>query len=98
MADKEVRIACPCCQTELRVDLLTGKVTGWLQAGDSASSAALDPESRWAALHDRVKGRVAGAEDKLEQALGKEREREGSLDDGFDRAARKAKRKPGDPV
>jgi hypothetical protein len=97
MSDKEAKIECPCCHSELRVDLLTGKLSSWLRAGDSAPARGADPAERWDALADRVKGRLAGSEDRLDKELGKERERSQNLDDVFDAAKKRASGR-GDPA
>ncbi|TAJ08146.1 MAG: hypothetical protein EPO68_15770 [Planctomycetota bacterium] len=91
MNDKEWKVECPCCHSALRVDSLTGKVVGWLQAGDSTAGATQDASARWDALTDRVQGRIASGEDKMNRALDKERERSRDLDDAFDAAKRKAR-------
>jgi hypothetical protein len=91
MNDKEWKLECPSCHSALRVDSLTGKVVGWLQAGDSAAAAKRDASARWDELTDRVQGRLASGEDKLNRALEKERERSRDLDDAFDAAKRKAR-------
>ncbi|MBM3976322.1 MAG: hypothetical protein FJ299_04950 [Planctomycetes bacterium] len=93
MSDKEAKIECPCCHSELRVDLLTGKLSSWLRAGDSAPAHGADPSQRWDASADRVKGRLAGNEDRLDRELGKERERSQNLDDVFDAAKKRATRR-----
>lgn len=97
MNDKEWKLECPCCHSELRVDSLTGKVVGWLQAGDSAARVPQDATVRWDALTDRVQGRLAQGEDKLERALDKERTRSRDLDDAFDAAKRRSRGEQREP-
>lgn len=89
---KQIDVTCPCCNTRLTVDVLTRKVLRHAPPGqiDDTGKAVLD-EGRWDDASARVKGRQAASQDKFESSLGRERTREGDLDDLFERAKRKVK-------
>lgn len=97
MSKKQIEVACPCCETRLVVDVLTSTV---LRASapeqvDETGRVRVD-ESRWDAARDRVQGRGAQAEDRLESALSAERDKESRLDDLFEKARQKVRRRSRD--
>jgi len=93
MNNKQIEVACPCCETRLVVDVLTSTVlrASGPQQVDETGKVRLD-ESRWDAARDRVHGRGAEAEDRLESALSAERDKESRLDDLFEKAREKVRR------
>lgn len=97
MSLKQIDVSCPCCDTRLTVDVLTGKVLRHAppEQVDETGKPILD-EKRWDAANSRVRDRKKDSLDKFEAALGKERSREDDLDDLFEKAKRKAQRKPGE--
>lgn len=96
MDQKQIDVQCPCCSTRLTIDVLTRTILRHAQPEqiDETGKAVLD-ESRWDSANERVAGRKDAAQDKFDAALGKEQSREGDLDDLFEKAKRKAQRKPG---
>ena len=89
MASKEIEIVCPCCDSRLTVDVLTRTVLRAVgaQETDEFGKARLD-EDRWDAATGKVKDRSTAGE-RLDDALERERERTGRLDDLFEKAKRK---------
>jgi hypothetical protein len=85
---KEIEIACPCCQSRLSVDVLTGRVMRHERADAGAAG-----QDRWASAQDRVRGRTTSGTDKLDRALDSERGKADRLDDLF-RKAQDRLRKP----
>jgi len=94
MGAKQVEIRCPCCRTQLLVDVLTGTIlrSAAPRDVDETGKAVLD-EGRWDSARERVGGRATAAADKLEQALESERTKEERLDDLFRKARDKADRR-----
>lgn len=97
MQKKQIEITCPCCSSKLAVDVLTESV---LRA---SAPAELDETGRpkvgterWTKAEERVEGRSESAEDRLESAFSAERDKETRLDDLFDKARAKAKRREGE--
>lgn len=80
---KELDVTCPCCEARLTIDTLTAKVmrTRLPDAGKAA-----DP---WAAANEKVRGRTQQSTDKLDKALGDEKDKGARLDDAFDKAREK---------
>ena len=102
MANKEVEVRCSCCETRLTVDVLTGQVLRAVEPGqtDETGKPILD-EERWDRAAESVADRPTAAEDKLDEGLRREANREKSLDDLFEKAKAKVKRRgeaelPGD--
>jgi hypothetical protein len=102
MANKEVEVRCSCCETRLTVDVLTGQVLRAVEPGqtDETGKPILD-EERWDRAAENVADRPTAAEDKLDEGLRREANREKSLDDLFEKAKAKVKRRgeaelPGD--
>ena len=90
MDKKQIETVCPCCDTTLVVDALTGKVLRHAKPGevDETGKMQLDP-SRWDGASERVSTRATDAADKFEEALGEEKTKESRLDDLFDKAKKK---------
>ncbi len=88
MSAKQIEVVCPCCQSQLLVDVLTAKVLRHEKASNSGPTA-----DRWASAQDKVRGRSHSGTEKLDQALDSERGKHDRLDDLF----RKAQEKLRDP-
>lgn len=94
MENKQIEVDCPCCSSKLTIDVLTRTVMRALspqelEANDPTERAA----DRWGKAAERVEGRGAKAKDKLESAISMEKSKESRLDDLFDQANEKLKRK-----
>lgn len=94
MENKQITVDCPCCASRLTIDVLSQTVMRALspqefEAGDDAKLNA----SRWSKAQGRVDDRGGKAKDKLESALSSERDKESRLDDLFDQASAKLKRR-----
>ncbi len=87
---KQIEVTCPCCEAVLQVDVLTQKVMRHAKPSqvDETGKAVLD-EGRWDSAQQTVSDRGERGRDQFEDALGKEKTREGDLDDLFDAAQRK---------
>ena len=87
---KQIETVCPCCETKLVVDALTGKVLRHAKPGevDETGKMQLAPD-RWDSATERTSSRAKEATDKFEEALGKEKSKEARLDDLFDKAKKK---------
>jgi len=79
------------------VDVRSGNVVRWNRATevDETGKPVLKEED-WAEANRKVGSRLDTAADAFEAGLSKERNREKDLDDLFDKASEKAKRKPDD--
>ena len=93
MSKKEIEISCPCCDTRLTVDVLTGKVVR------SSAARELDEfgkprvsEKGWDNALGKVQEREGRGHSAFDDALRKEQTREQDLDDLF----RQARDKLGD--
>lgn len=95
MNPKQIEITCPCCDTRITVDVLTGTVLRHAPPTrlDETGKPIVDP-ARWDEATERVRGRSVQSQDKFEDALGREKRREADLDDLFERAKRKARGGP----
>jgi hypothetical protein len=87
---KQIETVCPCCETTLVVDAMTGKVLRHAKPGevDETGKMQLDPE-RWESATERTSSRGRDATEKFEEALGEEKSKESRLDDLFDKAKKK---------
>lgn len=90
MNKKELEIVCPCCGSQLTVDLRTEKVvrqraSGSRSAEDRPPTGGPVEAGDWEAMVERVRDRAGESADKLESALDRERKRETDLDDLFRR-------------
>lgn len=88
MSTKQIDITCPCCSSRLTVDVLTQKV----MRTESASPPA-DGGDKWTSATKNVQGRTASGAEKLENALKQEREKKARLDDLFEKAQEKLKKR-----
>ncbi|HIF41278.1 MAG TPA: hypothetical protein EYQ74_09285 [Planctomycetes bacterium] len=91
---KQIEVTCPCCDTVMVVDVLTQKVMRHAKPEqvDETGKAVLD-EGRWDSAQDKVSKRGERGRDEFEEALGKEQNREEDLDDLFDAAQRKLRKR-----
>lgn len=94
MSAKEIQITCPCCESTLVVDVLTGTVLKHAPKPkfDSAGREILD-ESRWDQAHDKVVGKKGRGADAFDQALDREQTRDRDLEDLFQKAKTRAQRR-----
>jgi len=83
MAKKDITVVCPCCETEIIVDVLTQKVLRHRPQGST-------PETTWGDAHERVKERESRGTDAFDSALSGEKSRARNLDDLFDAAKKQA--------
>lgn len=94
MENKQIEVDCPCCSSKLTIDVLTRTVMRALSPKELESD---DPTQRgterWNKASKRVAGRSAKSKDKLESAISMEKSKESRLDDLFDQANEKLKRK-----
>ena len=95
MAKKDTMVTCPCCESRLEVDSLSGKVIRWRRAEelDETGKPVLREED-WEAAASRVESRLGAAGGKFEESLQREKSREQDLDDLFKKASEKVKRRP----
>lgn len=91
MQPKQIDVTCPCCGTVLTVDVLTAKVLRRAKPAEGPGGGKLDP-SRWDEASERVRGRGGAAEEALEEALRREREKKRRLDELFEQANEKVRR------
>ena len=97
MNPKQIDLSCPCCGTQLTVDVLTATVLRSAQprGRDETGKPILD-EGRWDQAAERVRERSTTRSDALDSALEKERGRDGDLEDLFEKARRKVRKPPED--
>lgn len=94
MEIKQIDVKCPCCSTQLTVDVLTQTVLRALSPEEHTDADPLKRgKARWNKAQGRVDERTSTAKDKLESALSMEKDKETRLDDLFDQAAAKVKRR-----
>lgn len=93
MGPKQIDVTCPCCSTVLTVDVLTRQILRREEPPKPGEAEGGDSGDRWGAARERVSGRVEGSQDKLDQALAEERDKEARLDDLFRKANEKLSRK-----
>jgi len=98
METKQIEITCPCCSTRLAIDVRTATVlrAAGPQEVDETGKAVLD-ESRWDSAAQRVAGRTEAGRGEFDAAVEKERVRERDLDDLFEKAREKLRRRKGEP-
>ena len=94
MSSKEIEVTCPHCATQLVVDVRTQQVLRTARPVEGEGGPAKPDPSRWDSAQSRVHERTSGAEDKLADALGRERERRATFEDRFREAQRRAAREP----
>lgn len=91
---KEVEIQCPCCDSQLLIDVLTQKV---LRATprrelDSSGRPKLDAKD-WDAAFGKVSGRLDESVSKFDASLDRERKRTRDLDDLFAEAEERVRKR-----
>lgn len=97
MDQRSVIVTCPCCESRLDVDVRSGNVVRWNRATEvDETGKPILKEEDWAEANKKVGSRLDTAADAFESGLSKELNREKDLDDLFDKASEKAKRKPDD--
>jgi hypothetical protein len=90
METKEIEVRCPCCESNLAIDVRTRKVLRWARPAELDELGKPVPnEANWDAALDRARGRERGAIDKFDQALSKEQSRAQDLDELFRKAEEK---------
>ena len=95
MDRRDLVVTCPCCESRLDVDVRSGKVVRWNRPTEvDETGKPILKEEDWADANQRVGSRLRTAEDAFESGLSREKSREKDLDDLFDKASEKAKRKP----
>jgi hypothetical protein len=91
MERKQIEIDCPCCSSRILVDVRTGQILRTRRpAGTDEAGRKVVSQADWQDALGRVQERTAGGEDRLEQALDRERRRDLDLDDLFRQAKDKA--------
>ncbi|MDG1499612.1 MAG: hypothetical protein P8N31_07125 [Planctomycetota bacterium] len=84
MSKKEIDVTCPCCNSQLLVDVATAKV---LRSRNPKEEDGGD--KTWGAAQGRVEARDERAKDAFNSALDREESREDALDDLFSKAQKK---------
>ena len=84
MPKKEIDVTCPCCSSELLVDVATAKVLRSRNPKDEDGG-----DKTWGAAQGRVDGLRDRATDAFGAAVNKEESREDDLDDLFAKAKKK---------
>lgn len=94
MENKQIDVDCPCCSARLTVDVLTRTVLRAISSQElEEPDSTKRGDQRWDQATKRVEGRGEKAKDKLESALSMEKDKEARLDDLFEQANEKLKRK-----
>lgn len=88
MSDKQIDVTCPCCSARLTVDVLTRTILRSVTARERDEGGKPGAE-RWDAASRRAADHVKSAQDKLDEALAAERDKESRLDDLFRKANEK---------
>ena len=92
MSARDTKVTCPCCRSQLDVDLRTGKVLKWRRETElDETGKPILRESDWDDATSRVEGRLSTAIDKFDAGLSREQNREKDLDDLFRKASEKLK-------
>jgi len=87
METKQIEIDCPHCSTRILVDVRTSQVLRTMRPGEVDSEGKpVVAEADWDDALGRVKDRTAAGDDKLDQALERERNKASRLDDLFRKA------------
>jgi hypothetical protein len=84
MSKKEIDVSCPCCGTQLLVDVATAKVLRSRNPKDEDGG-----DKTWSGAQGRVEERGGRAKDAFNAALDREDNREADLDDLFAQAQKK---------
>lgn len=90
MAKKEMRVQCPCCETELLIDALTHKVLRYKEKGSQAGVT-------WGVANQRLVERKERGHGAFDDALSSEKSRSADLDALFDAARKQAADEPDEP-
>lgn len=91
---KDAQVICPCCDSRLEVDLRTGKLLRWRRPEElDETGKPIVRESDWTDANKRVSGRMSEAKDRFETNLAKEKNRDRDLDDLFDKAKDKLRKR-----
>lgn len=94
MVQRDVKVVCPCCESVMEVDARVGSVIRWKRKDElDPSGKRVLRESDWDDAAGRAKDRKAGAGDRFDASLNKEKGRGQSLDDLFDQANQKKPKK-----
>lgn len=84
MSKKEIDVSCPCCGTELLVDVSSAKVLRSRHPKDEDGG-----DKTWSGAEGRVEERGGRARDAFGAAVDREESRESDLDDLFSKAQKK---------
>ena len=84
MSKKQIDVNCPCCGTDLLIDVASAKVLRSRNPKDEDGG-----DKTWGAAQGRVEGRDGRAKDAFGAALDREESREDDLDDLFAKAKKK---------
>ncbi len=94
MENKQIQVDCPCCASKLTIDVLTQTV---MRADSPEERDELGhrvvPGERWDKAQRTVEDRSREAGDRLGDALDQERGKAGRLDDLFDKANEKLRKR-----
>ena len=91
MGTRQTVVTCPCCESRLEVDALSGKVVTWQRKTElDETGKPIVREEDWDEASARVQGRLASATDRFDAGLAREQNREKDLDDLFKKASEKA--------
>ena len=94
MQNKQIEVDCPCCSTRLMVDVLTQTVVRAVspQKLDEFGKPVV-PSERWENARTNVETRTAGIDERMDAALKSEKNKASRLDDLFEKARDKLKRR-----
>ena len=91
---KDATVVCPCCDSRIEVDLLSGKILRWSRPEElDETGKPVVSETDWAEANQRVAQRKEKAADLFEAGLAREKSREKDLDDLFKKAKDKQEKK-----
>ena len=97
MGTRQNVVTCPCCESRLEVDSLTGKVVTWRKKAQvDEMGKSVVREEDWDDASGRVKDRLSSATERFEAGLAKEQNREKDSDDLFRKASDRAKKRSED--
>ena len=93
-AMKELEVRCPCCESQLLIDVLTEKVLRATPLRELDSTGRPKLESKdWDAALGRVSNRLGDSVSKFDASLDKERKRTSDLDELFAEAEKRARKR-----
>jgi hypothetical protein len=84
MSKKEINVNCPCCGTDLLVDVNTSTILRSRNPKDEDGA-----DGTWSGAEGRVDARSGRAKDAFNSAIDREETREADLDDLFKKAQKK---------